>query len=455
MTYRAMIWLARLTMFVVLLHAVSVRGAEEPPAPRFETDVRPILKAHCWQCHGEETEVQGKFDARLVRSIAKGGESGPAIVTGKHTESLLYQRIAAGEMPPNKKPLSAAEVGVIARWIDTGAQTVRPEPEKIAEGTIFTDEERQHWSFQPIRRPPLPSVARGDLVRTQIDAFLLAKLESHGLSFGPEADKETLIRRLYFDLTGLPPAPEAIDEFRSDESPAAYAQLVERLLASPAYGERWARHWLDVAGYADSDGYSEADSVRTWAYRYRDYVIRAFNEDKPWNEFLVEQLAGDELLPPPYQDLTPEQADRLIATGFLRMGPDGTADSSVDANVARNAVIAETIKIATTSLLGLSVGCAQCHDHRYEPISHVDYYRLRALFEPVYDWQNWRPPSNRLVSLWPAEARDRAACVDREVQEIEARRLAELDSLIEATFQGELAKLPAEMQPLVKSARAT
>jgi hypothetical protein len=442
-------------MFVFLLFAVACRGAEGLPAPRFETDVRPILKAHCWHCHGEETDVQGKFDARLARSILQGGESGPSIVTGKHAESLLYQRIAAGEMPPGKKPLSAAQVEVIARWIDAGALTVRPEPEKVSEGTTFTDEERQHWSFQPIRRPLLPSVARGDLVRTPIDVFLLAKLESHGLSFGPEADRETLIRRLHFDLVGLPPAPEAIDEFVSDESPEAYDHLVDRLLASPAYGERWARHWLDVAGYADSDGYSEVDSVRPWAYRYRDYVIRTFNQDKPWNEFLVEQLAGDELLPPPYQDLTPEQVDRLTATGFLRMGPDGTADSSVDVNAARNAVIAETIKITTTSLLGLSVGCAQCHDHRYEPISQVDYYRLRALFEPVYDWQNWRPPSNRLVSLWPAEARDRAAAVDREVQEIESRRLGELDSLIEETFQRELAKLPPEMQPLAKLARAT
>src|SRR5262249_5470480 len=150
-----------------------------------------------------------------------------------------------------------------------------------------------------------------------------------------------------------------------------------------AYGERWGRHWLDVAGYADSDGYSERDVERKWAYKYRDYVIRAFNEDKPWNEFLIEQLAGDELLAPPYANLNAEQADKLIATGMLRMGPDGTSGGGGDQNLARNDVVADTIKIVSTSILGLTVGCAQCHSHRYDPISHADYHRIRALFEPA------------------------------------------------------------------------
>ncbi len=164
------------------------------------------------------------------------------------------------------------------------------------------------------------------------------------------------------------------------------------MLASPAYGERWGRHWLDVAGYADSDGYTEKDAERPWAYRYRDYVIRSLNADKPFDQFIVEQLAGDELLTPPYRNLTADDADQLIATGFLRTAPDGTAEGGVDQKVARNDVVAETLKIVSTSLLGLTVGCAQCHNHRYDPISQVDYYRLRAIFEPALDPKNWRPP---------------------------------------------------------------
>ena len=246
-----------------------------------------------------------------------------------------------------RKSSRQSQIDVLARWIDQGARTVHEEPASLPPGNTFSDEERNHWSFQPIRRPPLPEVRNPALVRSPIDAFLLAALEAKGLSFGPPADRPTLIRRLYFDLTGLPPSPAAVERFVNDSAPDAYERLVDELLASPAYGERWGRHWLDVVGYADSDGYSGMDSPRKWAYRYRDYVIRALNNDKPWNEFLVEQLAGDELLTPPLANLTPEQADRLIATGMLRMGPDGTSDGAVDQNLARNDVIANTIKIVS------------------------------------------------------------------------------------------------------------
>lgn len=432
--------------------ALPVR-AEEPRAIRFETDVRPILKAKCWQCHGEEEAPEGGFDARLARFLIKGGDSGPAIVPGKHTESLLYERVSTGEMPPGKKKLSAAEIDTLARWIDGGAQTLRAEPESLSVGDTFTEEERRHWSFQPIFRPQLPSVAQPDPIRTPIDAFLLARLEKSAVSFGPAADKRTLIRRLYFDLLGLPPSPEAVDRFVADGADDAYTRLVDELLASPTYGERWARHWLDVAGYADSDGYSEQDPERKWSHKYRDYVIRSFNADKPWDEFLVEQLAGDELLAPPYENLTPEQADRLIATGFLRMGPDGTSSANTEA--ARNDVIAETIKIVSTSVLGLSVGCAQCHQHRYDPIAQADYYRIRALFEPAYDCKNWRIPNGRLVSLWSTETRQQAAAVDQELKELGDRRTAELDGLVSETFARELAKLPEEIQPQAKEIRDT
>ncbi|MFN0051027.1 MAG: DUF1553 domain-containing protein [Planctomycetales bacterium] len=440
--------------FAFLASCCDGSRADEPRPVRFESDVRPILKAHCFQCHGEEAPPKGGLDVRLVRFLAAGGDTGPAVVPGDHRASLLYERVASGEMPPGKKKLSPREVETLARWIDGGATVVRPEPESLAAGDIMTEEERSHWSFQPITRPALPAVQGSALVRSPIDAFLLARLEARGVGFAPAADRETLIRRAYFDLTGLPPSLEAIDRFVADESPEAWERLIDELLESPAYGERWGRHWLDVAGYADSDGYTEQDPERKWAYRYRDWVIRSFNSDKPWNEFLVEQLAGDELLALPYANLSPEQADQLIATGFLRMGPDGTGGGG-DQNVARNDVVAETIKIFSTSILGLTVGCAQCHEHRYDPIAQADYYRIRAVFEPAYDWKNWRPPNARLVSLWSDETRAQVAAVDKELQEVSEKRLAELDGLVQETFEKELAKLPAEIQPQAKEARET
>ncbi len=449
----------RLNSFLVVsvialtLPLTSLRADESASKPQFEKHIRPILKAHCWHCHGEEPELKGGIDTRLVRFLLKGGESGAGLVPGDHEASLLYQRVASGEMPPGKKKLSPEEQQLLAQWIDGGATTERPEPETLAAGDTFTDEERQHWSFRPIVKPEVPAVTAQAMVTTPVDAFLLSKLESKGLSFSAEADRETLIRRVTFDLTGLPPTAEAIDKFVADTAPDAWAKLVDELLASPLYGERWGRHWLDVAGYADSDGYNETDVERPWAWKYRDYVIRSFNNDKPWNQFLVEQLAGDELLTPPYQDLTPEQADQLVATGFLRMCPDGTAAGGPDVVTARNDVIAETIKVASTAVLGLSVGCAQCHEHRYDPITQADYYRLRALFEPAYDANNWRVPGGRLVSLWSTETQKAAAAVDAELADVSNKRTAELDGIVQDTFERELQKLPAEQQPLARAAR--
>jgi len=418
----------------------------------FETSVRPIFKAHCFQCHGEEDEVQGGLDVRLVRLLKKGGESGPAVVAGDHKKSLLYERIAAGEMPPGEKKLSAQELATVARWIDAGARIAKPEPTQVAE---ITDEDRNFWSFRPIRRPEVPSTASSkSTIRTPIDAFLLAELQRQGLSFSPEADRRTLIRRVYFDLIGLPPTPEEIAAFVADKNPQAYEALVDRLLASPHYGERWGRHWLDVAGYADSDGYTPLDPVRKYAYKYRDYVVRAFNADKPWNEFIVEQLAGDELIAPPYAERTPAELEKLVATGFLRMGPDGTGDSSADQPLARNDVVAETIKIASTSLLGLSVGCAQCHSHRYDPITQADYYRLRAIFEPAYDVKNWRAPPARLVSLMTAKDRELAAKIDAEIVAINKERATELNKIVEEYFEIEVAKAPEAVRAALRAAHA-
>ena len=422
----------------------------------FEGQVRPILKAHCFPCHGEGDVRQANLDLRLRRWILKGGDSGSALVEGFSQQSLLWLRVSRGEMPPGeKKKLSRAELATIATWLDAGAPTARPEPENVDPNQPFTPEEQSFWSFQPPRAVEPPSVAARDRVRTPIDAFLLARLESGGLSFSPDAEKKTLLRRATFDLLGLLPTPEEIVDFLADESPDAYERLIDRLLSSPHYGERWGRHWLDVAGYADSDGYTEEDPVRAWAYKYRDYVIRAFNQDKPLDEFIVEQLAGDELLPNPQAELSPDQIEKLVATGFLRMGPDGTGASTADPILARNDVLAETLKIVSTSLLGLTVGCAQCHDHRYDPISQVDYYRWRAIFEPAYDCQNWRPPASRLVSLYTADNRAQAARIEEQAAVIDQERQQKLDAHIARVLESELAKLPEELRETVRAARAT
>src|SRR5207247_250672 len=204
-----------------------------------------------------------------------------------------------------------------------------------------------------------------------------------GLNFSAEADRRVLIRRAYFDLIGLPPTPKQVADFLADGSPDAYEKVLDRLLESPHYGERWGRHWLDVAGYADSEGYTGADPVRNSAWKYRDYVIRSFNADLPLDRFIQEQLAGDELVKPPYENLPPEELDKLIATGFLRMAPDGTASPGVDVKIAANQNVADTIQIVASTLLGITLQCAQCHNHRYDPIPQVDYYKLRAVFEPA------------------------------------------------------------------------
>ena len=411
----------------------------------FEADVRPILKAHCFHCHGEEEKTEGNLDVRLVRLLAAGGDSGPAVVAGKAGQSLLIERLESGEMPPGEKKLSPDEVRAIREWIDQGVPTTRPEPAS-ADQLAYTEEERAFWSFRPVVAPPVPEVTAVDRVRTPVDAFVLARLEREGLSFSADADKRTLIRRAYFDLLGLPPSPEDVDAFLADDDPAAWSRLVDRLLDSEHYGERWARHWLDVAGYADSDGYSEQDRVRESAWKYRDYVIRSLNADKPFSQFLVEQLAGDELVARPYGNLSDADKDRLIATGFLRNGPDGTADRSVDQNVARNEVVADTINIVSTSLLGLSVGCARCHNHRFDPITHVDYHRVRAIFEPAYDWKNWRSPEDRRLSLWSASERQLAEVINAELAQAAEERNEQLQRHTLEAFDIALAKLPADVQ---------
>lgn len=435
---------------------LSIAGAQDTEtAVSFEHDVRPILKAFCFDCHGAHAELEGGLDLRLRRFMASGGDSGPSIVPGDADASLLMQRVRDLEMPPGEKKLTAEQMETLRRWIDGGAKTLRDEPAELPPGIDITPEERAYWFYQPLVRPDVPATDPADRVRTPIDAFLVTAMKPVGLAFSPDADKATLLRRAAFDLTGLPPSAEHSAAYLADESPQAYEGMIDRLLESPAYGERWGRHWLDIAGYADSEGANVADQGRPYAYKYRDYVIRSLNADKPLNEFLVEQLAGDELVPVPHANLAPEQIEKLIATGFLRMAADGTGSGPADPELAKNQVVHDTLKIVGTSLFGLSLHCAQCHDHRYDPIPQADYYRLRAIFEPALDTKNWRPPAQRLVSLYTDADRAAAAAVEQEVAQVAAERATKQAEYMAAALEKELEKYPEPMRPVLREAYNT
>ncbi len=420
----------------------------------YEQDVRPILKAHCFLCHGEEGVTEANLDLRLARFISQGGDSGPAIVAGKSAESILLDRIESGEMPPEDKTLSPREIETIRRWIEQGARTASPEPESISD-QYFTSQESQFWAFQPIVKHAVPILRTERELFSPVDYFILAQLRSKQLEFTDKAPRETLIRRLYFDLLGLPPSADAVEKFLSDDRPDAYEQLVDRLLASPQYGERWGRHWLDVAGYADSEGYTDADTEREWAYAYRDYVIRAFNQNMPYDQFVTDQLAGDELTSRPYKDLSADARRQLTATGFLRMAPDGTGSGGVDQMVARNEAIADSIDVMTSSLLGMTVGCARCHNHRYDPVSQEDYYRLRAILAPALDWQAWQSPSQRRISLYTQQDQQQRSTIEARAQEATAARQKIIDQHIDRTLYEELIKAPDELKEPLRVAYKT
>jgi hypothetical protein len=433
----------------------SARADEaKETSPTFERDVRPIFKAYCLDCHGGGAELKGKLDLRLARTVRRGGKSGPAVVVSQPEESLLLSRLQDGEMPPTEKKVPPNQVAVIERWIATGARTSRDEPASLPPGIDITPEERAYWAFQPIRRPDPPALQPEDRARcrTPIDAFLLAKLRERRASFATEADKLTLLRRAAFDLTGLPPSREQVDAYLIDTDPDAYERMIDRLLDLPHYGERWARHWLDVAGYADSDGNGNDDTPRPYAYKYRDYVIRSFNRDKPLDQFIVEQLAGDELVPRPWNNLKPDQVETLAATGFLRTAVDGTSTGAADEPLAANLVVADTLKIVGSTFLGLTVGCAQCHDHRYDPIPQSDYYRLRAVFEPALSPGQWRRPSGRLVSLYTDADRAKAAAIEAEAQKLANALDVKSQKYLAEALEKELAKFPQDLRGKLREA---
>ena len=300
----------------------------------FEAQVRPILKAACFHCHGEEKKKRGGLDVRLVHLMKTGGKSGTAIVAGKPESSLIWKQIAEDKMPDGPKKLTEKQKQTIRDWIAQGAKTARPEP-KDPDSIRFTEEELSHWAFEPVKDHPVPRPAGFD-IRTPIDAFIAGRLAKRGLRFSPRANRETLIRRITYDLTGIPPTAAEVEAFVGDETPQAWAKLVDRLLSSSEFGVRWGRHWLDVAGYAESDGGGGSDTKRPNAWHYRDYVFESFNRNKPIDQFLREQIAGDELIGGKPDTNNPRHVELLTATGFMRMAPDPTQtnNSLADRNQA-------------------------------------------------------------------------------------------------------------------------
>jgi mono/diheme cytochrome c family protein len=364
---------------VVLLTA-SARPAfaDEPPAD-FENSVAIVLVKNCLSCHNP-TEARGGLDLTHRGGLLQGGKSGPAVVAGKPRESLLVERVTAGTMPPKKSGLrlTGADVAALTAWVEAGAAWPAGRVLSPFERTTDRRAGFDWWSLQPLQDSAPPPVREQSWPRSPLDAFVLARLEARGIAPAPPADRVTYLRRVKYDLLGLPPTPEEIDAYLADTSPDADAKLIDRLLASPHYGERWGRHWLDVARFGESDGF-ENDKLRDHAWHYRDYVIQSFNDDKPYPQFVKEQLAGDVLQPVTHAG--------IAATGFLVAGPwdeiQNVAQSKLERQRAHEEQLEELLATVGQTFLGLTVNCARCHDHKFDPIPQSDYYRLKAVFDGV------------------------------------------------------------------------
>lgn len=388
-----------LPLFLPGLFPAECLSAE--PADVSFARVQQILKNQCVKCHGP-LGPEGSLDLSTPAAILNGGDSGAAVSRGNLEDSPLWQRVAAHEMPP-EAPLDEESRQVLQAWIETGAPGL---PEKV------TPEDLIHWSFRSLQATDqlIPSAAEASNVAAEnpIDHFLLPGLKSSGLDFSPQADSATLLRRVSLMLTGIPPTLDEQERFLNNSDADVYDQIVEYYLASPHYGERWGKFWLDAAGYADSNGYFNADTPRPLAWKYRDYVVDAFNDDKPFDQFIREQIAGDELSGyRPDAEVTPEMIEQLTATHYLRNAQDGTDSSDGNPDELRTdrySAIEGTMQNVSTSLLGLTIQCARCHSHKFEPISQEEYYQFQSFFYPAFNVEKWQKPATRIVeAALPAE----------------------------------------------------
>jgi mono/diheme cytochrome c family protein len=434
---------------------------------RFEKDIRPILMKRCVSCHGED-DPEAELDLRSIESLVRGSKSGPVIVEGFSDKSVLIRKVAARTMPPpdSGEALTAAEIRTITRWIDKGRfidfvdvmPRRKPTTESSASSTV-SDADRKFWAFQkPVSVAP-PEVKAADRIRTEVDRFVLAKLEDAELSFSPDASKQALLRRAYFDLTGLPPTPAQAREFLNDQRADAYEHLIDQLLASPHYGERWGRYWLDSVGYvdtADKDHNPTTPTLSEGYWKYRDYVVTATNEDMPWDRFLTEQIAGDELVDWRNADeYTPEIRRLLTATGFLRNVLDATNEDISNLPFDRYEALFKLMERVSSSTLGMTLACARCHSHKFDPIPHTDYYRFLSVFTPAYNPSAWLPPKERhLFNV----SRSVKAQIDQRKSDLNAaqNKLKSIrDGYRSQLFDEKLAALPEPVRADVKAAVET
>jgi hypothetical protein len=442
-------WRFRPILAAIIAAIGSSLAAEEavPPTPEqlqfFEAKVRPILVANCHKCHaGKEHKGDLSLDSR--EGLLAGGESGEVVVPGQPEKSLLVEAInrTSIEMPPDKK-LADADIATLTEWVKLGA----PWPEEAggngpslrkSRGKI-TDDDRSYWAFQSVKKTVAPEIDNDDWSRGPIDRFLLTKMIPEGLHPAAEADKATLIRRVTFDLLGLPPSPDEVAAFVNDNGPDVYERLVDRLLASPLYGERWARHWLDLVRYAESDGYKQ-DGYRPSAWRYRDYVIRSLNTDKPYDRFVQEQIAGDEI--------APEDPEALVATGYYRLGI--YEYNQRDVRNQWNIILNDITDVTADVFLGMGMSCARCHDHKFDPILQKDYFRLQAFFAPIIQRDDIPAATPQACSDYHEKLKvweEKTADLRRQIDEIE-------EPHIDAAAKAFIAKFPVDVEPIFAKSEA-
>ena len=408
------VWTASLSAEEVLVH--------------FEKHIRPTLVSQCLKCHGPKKQEGGlRLDSR--GAILKGGESGPALVPGKPEQSLLLEalRYEGLEMPPEKK-LDPRIIQHFAVWIAAGAEWPKNQAVLRPAETKITDQDRQWWAFRPLVRPPLPTYENSS---HPIDRFVFSRLQKEKMRPAPTAEKSVLVRRLYFDLLGVPPTPEQIDAFLQDDSPKAWENLIDQLLDDPRYGEHWARYWLDLVRYCESDGWNQ-DAYRPRIWRYRDYVVDAFNQDKPYPEFVLQQLAGDEI--------PGDHPDNLTAAGFLRLGI--YEYNQRDARGHWNDIMNETTDVVGDVFLGMSMACARCHDHKFDPLLQKDYFHLRAFFEPIH----WRDDLVAATDQQKQEHAQALAVWEEKTQGVRGRIDALLKPYHDKKWKSTVDKFPLEIQ---------
>ncbi|QDU20706.1 PSD1 and planctomycete cytochrome C domain-containing protein [Urbifossiella limnaea] len=408
----------------------------------YEKEVRPILAANCLKCHGADEKIKGGLSLATRESVLEGGDTGPAVDLKTHAASLLLKAVdykdESMRMPPKGK-LPDKDIAVLRKWVGAGLPypadklTAKGGAKHKEKGGVVTEEAKRYWAFQPVKRPAVPAVKNPAWVQTPIDAFVLAKLDEKNLRPVRPADRAAIVRRAYYDLWGLPPTPEQVDAFVKDPAADAWPKLIDALLASPHYGEKWGRHWLDVVRYAETNGY-ERDGPKPYAWRYRDYVIRAFNADKPFDVFVKEQLAGDEL--PGYNP------EAVIATGFYRLGI--WDDEPADPKQALYDGYDDLVTVTGQGFLGITLNCNRCHDHKADPFPHADYYRFLSFFRDIRPFSDTRgvSSSTNMTDITPPERRK---VYEAELLERQAK-VADLTTKMRAVEDAAIKKMPAEDQ---------